>query len=46
MITYVRDDVEAVAELLAEQVLVLDDRDLGRRDRAARAGSATPAGTC
>jgi ppGpp synthetase/RelA/SpoT-type nucleotidyltranferase len=29
VITYVRDDVEAVAGLLAEQVPVLDDRDFG-----------------
>jgi ppGpp synthetase/RelA/SpoT-type nucleotidyltranferase len=29
VITYVRDDVEAVAGLLAEQLTVLDDRDLG-----------------
>ena len=29
MITYVRDDVEAVAALLAEQLPVLDDRDFG-----------------
>ncbi len=30
VITYVRDDVAAVAELLADQVVVTDDRDLGR----------------
>jgi ppGpp synthetase/RelA/SpoT-type nucleotidyltranferase len=30
VITYVRDDVDAVAELLADQVVVRDDRDLGR----------------
>ena len=30
VITYVRDDVDAVAELLADQVVVTDDRDLGR----------------
>ncbi len=30
VITYVRDDVDAVAELLADQVVVNDDRDLGR----------------
>ncbi|MGA8257415.1 MAG: DUF429 domain-containing protein, partial [Nocardioides sp.] len=30
VITYVQDDVEAVAELLAEQVNVTDDRDLGQ----------------
>ena len=30
VITYVRDDVAAVAELLADQVVVVDDRDLGR----------------
>ena len=29
VITYVRDDVEAVAALLAEQLPVLDDRDFG-----------------
>ena len=29
VITYVRDDVEAVAALLAEQLQVLDDRDFG-----------------
>jgi ppGpp synthetase/RelA/SpoT-type nucleotidyltranferase len=29
VITYVRDDVEAVAGLLGEQLRVLDDRDLG-----------------
>jgi ppGpp synthetase/RelA/SpoT-type nucleotidyltranferase len=29
VITYVRDDVDAVAELLADQVVVNDDRDLG-----------------
>lgn len=29
VITYVRDDVEAVAALLATQLTVLDDRDLG-----------------
>jgi predicted RNase H-like nuclease/ppGpp synthetase/RelA/SpoT-type nucleotidyltranferase len=29
VITYVRDDVEAVAALLREQLTVLDDRDLG-----------------
>jgi predicted RNase H-like nuclease/ppGpp synthetase/RelA/SpoT-type nucleotidyltranferase len=29
VITYVRDDVDAVADLLAEQVLVHDDRDWG-----------------
>jgi ppGpp synthetase/RelA/SpoT-type nucleotidyltranferase len=29
VITYVRDDVEAVAALLGEQLTVLDDRDLG-----------------
>ena len=46
MITYVHSDVSAVADLLHDQVVVLDDRDMGQRDRAARAGSATPAGTC
>ena len=46
VITYVHSDVAAVAELLDDQVVVLDDRDLGPGDRAARAGSATPAGTC
>ena len=30
VITYVRDDVTAVADLLADQVVVTDDRDLGR----------------
>ena len=30
VITYVRDDVTAVADLLADQVVVNDDRDLGR----------------
>ena len=30
VITYVRDDVDAVADLLADQVVVNDDRDLGR----------------
>jgi ppGpp synthetase/RelA/SpoT-type nucleotidyltranferase len=30
VITYVRDDVAAVADLLADQVVVADDRDLGR----------------
>jgi ppGpp synthetase/RelA/SpoT-type nucleotidyltranferase len=30
VITYVRDDVAAVADLLADQVVVVDDRDLGR----------------
>jgi ppGpp synthetase/RelA/SpoT-type nucleotidyltranferase len=30
VITYVRDDVDAVAELLTDQVIVNDDRDLGR----------------
>ena len=30
VITYVRDDVDAVAEVLADQVVVNDDRDLGR----------------
>jgi ppGpp synthetase/RelA/SpoT-type nucleotidyltranferase len=30
VITYVRDDVAAVADLLADQVVVTDDRDLGR----------------
>ena len=30
VITYVRADVDAVAELLADQVVVTDDRDLGR----------------
>jgi ppGpp synthetase/RelA/SpoT-type nucleotidyltranferase len=30
VITYVRDDVDAVADLLADQVVVRDDRDLGR----------------
>ena len=30
VITYVRDDVAAVAELLDDQVVVADDRDLGR----------------
>lgn len=29
VITYVADDVDAVAELLSEQVVVTDDRDLG-----------------
>jgi ppGpp synthetase/RelA/SpoT-type nucleotidyltranferase len=31
VITYVQSDVEAVAELLAAQVRVIDDRDMGRR---------------
>ncbi|MGY1754861.1 DUF429 domain-containing protein [Blastococcus sp. SYSU D01042] len=31
VITYVQSDVEAVAELLAEQVRVIDDRDMGRQ---------------
>jgi ppGpp synthetase/RelA/SpoT-type nucleotidyltranferase len=30
VITYVRDDVDAVADLLGDQVVVNDDRDLGR----------------
>jgi ppGpp synthetase/RelA/SpoT-type nucleotidyltranferase len=30
VITYVRADVDAVADLLADQVVVTDDRDLGR----------------
>ncbi len=30
VITYVRDDVDAVADVLAEQVTVTDDRDLGQ----------------
>jgi ppGpp synthetase/RelA/SpoT-type nucleotidyltranferase len=30
VITYVRDDVAAVADLLADQVVLADDRDLGR----------------
>ena len=30
VITYVHSDVQAVAELLADQVVVLDDRDMGR----------------
>ena len=30
VITYVHSDVQAVAELLADQVTVLDDRDMGR----------------
>ncbi len=30
VITYVADDVDAVAELLSEQVVVTDDRDLGQ----------------
>jgi ppGpp synthetase/RelA/SpoT-type nucleotidyltranferase len=30
VITYVRDDVDAVAHLLGDQVVVNDDRDLGR----------------
>ncbi len=30
VITYVRSDVAAVAELLADQVVVLDDRDMGQ----------------
>ena len=30
VITYVRDDVDAVADLLSDQVVVRDDRDLGR----------------
>src|SRR4051812_24400707 len=30
VIAYVRDDVDAVADLLADQVVVRDDRDLGR----------------
>lgn len=36
VITYVRSDVDAVAELLADQLTVLDDRDMGRE--TARAG--------
>ena len=31
MITYVRDDVDAVADVLAEQVIVHDDRDWGQQ---------------
>jgi hypothetical protein len=31
VITYVQSDVEAVAELLAAQVRVIDDRDMGRQ---------------
>ncbi|KRB73197.1 GTP pyrophosphokinase [Nocardioides sp. Root190] len=30
VITYVHSDVQAVADLLAEQVIVLDDRDMGQ----------------
>ncbi len=30
VITYVEDDVDAVADLLAEQVIVQDDRDMGQ----------------
>jgi ppGpp synthetase/RelA/SpoT-type nucleotidyltranferase len=30
VITYVRDDVDAVADLMSDQVVVRDDRDLGR----------------
>jgi ppGpp synthetase/RelA/SpoT-type nucleotidyltranferase len=30
VITYVRDDIDAVVELLAEEFTVLDDRDMGR----------------
>ena len=30
VLTYVRDDVDAVADLLGDQVVVNDDRDLGR----------------
>ncbi len=36
VITYVRNDVAAVADLLAEELAVLDDRDLG--DETAREG--------
>ena len=45
VITYLHGDVAAVADLLADQFDVLDDRDMGQ-ERPARAGSATPAGTC
>ena len=45
VITYVHSDVSAVAELLRDQVVVHDDRDMGRRPRR-RGSSATPAGTC
>ena len=45
VITYVHSDVQAVADLLDDQVVVHDDRDMGRRRRA-RVGSATPVGTC
>ncbi|MPQ96508.1 DUF429 domain-containing protein [Modestobacter sp. I12A-02628] len=31
VITYVQDDVQAVADLLGSQVVVLDDRDMGRQ---------------
>ena len=45
VITFVPDDVTAVAELLAEELAVIDDRDMGRRRREPVA-SATPAATC
>jgi ppGpp synthetase/RelA/SpoT-type nucleotidyltranferase len=42
VITYVRSDVDAVAELLADQLTVLDDRDMGRETaRAGRFGYAS-----
>src|SRR5690606_1180058 len=34
IITYVLADVQAVAELLADQLVVLDDRDMGRETAA------------
>ena len=45
VITYVHSDVAAVAELLDDELTILDDRDMGQ-ETAARAASATPAGTC
>jgi ppGpp synthetase/RelA/SpoT-type nucleotidyltranferase len=42
VITYVPDDVTAVAELLAEELAVLDDRDLGKETaRSGRFGYAS-----
>ena len=34
VITYVRDDVDAVADLLADQLTLLDDRDMGQETAA------------
>jgi putative GTP pyrophosphokinase len=42
VVTYVRSDVDAVAGLLAEELTVLDDRDMGRETaRAGRFGYAS-----